>query len=144
MKKRLIEILAERGFTLVELMVVVVIVGVMATAVTLSVSDYLVTAKQNVARSEVATIKNALELYFMENDRYPSYDDGLEALRAKTPQHPNGMISNDLQDPWGNDYVYIFPGTRGPYDLLSYGADGQEGGVGAQADVTSWDEQEPD
>ena len=74
---RITKIKAARGFTLVELMVVVVIVGVMATVVTVSVTDYLVTAKQNVARSEIATIKNALQLFFMEQDRFPTYEEGL-------------------------------------------------------------------
>ncbi|MCO6437964.1 MAG: type II secretion system major pseudopilin GspG [Phycisphaerae bacterium] len=127
------------AFTLVELMVVIVIVGVMATVVTISVTDYLVTAKQNVARSEIATIKNALSLHFMETDRYPSSDEGLAILKKPTPQHPNGILSNDLLDPWGREYIYIYPGTRGVYDVLSLGADGSEGGVGANSDITSWE-----
>ena len=124
------------GFTLVELMVVVVIVGVMATVVTLQVSDYLVTAKQNVARSELATIRSALELFFMENDRYPTMDEGLAVLAKHTPQHPSGLLSSDLADPWRRDYVYVYPGIHGPFELRSLGADGREGGSGANADVT--------
>ena len=130
--------LAVRAFTLVELMVVVVIIGVMATIVTVSVTDYLVTAKQNVARSEIATIKNALSLFFLDNDRYPSADEGLAILRKSTPAHPNGILTNDLNDPWGREYAYIYPGTRGPFDLVSFGADGQEGGIAADIDITSW------
>jgi len=130
------------AFTLVELMVVVVIVGVMATVVTLSVTDYLVTAKQNVARSEIATINNALKLFFMENDRYPTYDEGLAILKKKTASHPGGILSSDLQDPWKHDYIYVYPGTHGAYDLVSYGADGQQGGTGANTDITSWDLEE--
>ena len=130
---------ARRAFTLVELMVVVVIIGVMATVVTVSVGDYLVTAKQNVAKSEIATLKNALELYFMEFDRYPSNDEGMALLKEKTPQHPNGILSNDLKDPWDREYLYVYPGTHGAYDIVSYGADGQEGGTGANADVMSWE-----
>ena len=128
-----------RAFTLVELMVVVVIIGVLATVVTISVNDYLVTAKQNVAKSEIATIKNALALYFMQHDRYPSNDEGLEALRNRTPQHPHGILTNDLEDPWGHSYFYVHPGVHGPYDIVSYGADGQEGGAGADADIASWE-----
>ena len=124
------------AFTLVELMVVVVIVGVMATVVTLQVSDYLVTAKQNVAKSELATIKSALELFFMENDRYPTTDEGLPILTKKTPKHPNGIVSSDLADPWGREYVYLFPGFNGPFELRSLGADGQEGGDGANMDIS--------
>lgn len=127
------------AFTLVELMVVVVIIGIMATVVTVSVTDYLVTAKQNVARSEIATIKNALSLYFMQHDRYPSNDEGLAILKKSTPQHPSGILSSDLRDPWNNEYVYVHPGAHGAYDLLSYGADRQEGGIGADADIVGWD-----
>lgn len=127
------------AFTLVELMVVVVIIGVIATVSTISVRDYLISAKQKVARGEIATIKNALELYFMESDKYPTSDEGLALLKRKTPQHPNGILSNDLEDPWGNPYVYFYPGVHGAYDIVSFGADGQEGGAGADMDITSWD-----
>jgi len=129
-----------RAFTLVEIMVVVVIIGVMATVVTLSVTDYLVSAKQNVARSEIATIKDALSIFFMEYDRFPSNDEGLAVLRKASPEHPNGILSNDLKDPWGNEYIYVYPGVRGAFDLVSYGADRQEGGTGGDADITSWSE----
>lgn len=130
---------SRRAFTLVELMVVVVIVGVMATMVTLSVTDHLVTAKQNVARSEVATIKNALSLFFMEHDRFPTNEEGLSILKKSTPERRDGLLTSDLKDPWGREYIYICPGTRGAYDLLSFGADGHEGGTGANMDITSWD-----
>jgi general secretion pathway protein G len=123
-------------------MVVVVIVGVMATVVTLSVTDYLVSAKQNVARSEIATLRNALSIFFMEHDRFPTNDEGLAALKKKTAQHPDGMLANDLKDPWGNGYIYVYPGTHGTYDIVSYGADRQEGGTGADADIASWDLEE--
>lgn len=126
------------AFTLVEIMVVVVIIGVMATVVTLSVTDYLVSAKQNVARSEIATIKDALSIFYMEHDRYPSNDEGLAVLCKATPQHPNGILTSDLEDPWGNQYIYVYPGVRGAFDLVSYGADRQEGGTGADADIGSW------
>ena len=132
------------AFTLVELMVVVVIIGVLATVVTLSVTDYLVKAKQNAAKSEVATIRSALTLYFMETDRYPTTDEGLAVLKKKTTAHPDGMITSDLKDPWGNEYAYVYPGLHGAYDLLSFGADGQEGGTGASQDITSWDEDQTD
>ena len=130
---------ARRAFTLVELMVVVVIIGVMATVVTLSVTDYLVTAKQNVARSEIATIKNALSIFFLENDRFPTNEEGLAVLKQKTPQHPSGILSSDLKDPWGNEYIYVYPGSYDTYDLVSYGADGQEGGTAADTDITGWE-----
>ena len=132
------------AFTLVELMVVVVIVGVMATVVTLSVTDYLVSAKQNVARSEIATLRNALSIFFMENDRFPTNEEGLALLKKKTSQHPDGILTNDLKDPWDHDYIYVYPGSHGTFDIVSYGADGQEGGTGANADITSWNLEEAD
>ena len=127
------------AFTLVELMVVIVIIGVMATVVTISVTDYLVTAKQNTARSEIATITNALSLYYMEFDRYPTNEESLALLKKKTPQHPNGILTNDLRDPWHNEYIYIYPGIHGAFDIVSYGVDGQEGGTGANSDISSWE-----
>jgi general secretion pathway protein G len=144
MKKRRGNTAARVAFTLVELMVVVVIVGVMATVVTLSVTDYLVSAKQNVARSEIATLRNALSIFFMENDRFPTNEEGLALLKKRTPQHPDGILTNDLKDPWRHDYVYVYPGSHGTFDIVSYGADGQEGGTGANADITSWNLEEAD
>lgn len=138
MMKKFVRRMHIRGFTLVELMVVVVIVGMMATVVTISVSDYLVKAKQSVAKSDIATIKNALSLFYMEHDRYPTTDEGLAILKKKTAKNPNGIVQNELKDPWRHDYVYIFPGVHGSFDVVSFGADGQEGGEGADADITSW------
>ena len=128
-----------RAFTLVELMVVVVIIGIMATVVTVSVNDYLVTGKQAAARNEIAQISAALQLFYTENDRYPSNDEGLALLKKSTPAHPHGILQGDLFDPWGHDYTYLHPGVRGAFDIISYGADGQEGGTGANADIVSWD-----
>jgi general secretion pathway protein G len=119
-------------------MVVVVIIGVLSTVVTISVTDYLVSAKQEAARSEIATICNALALHFMEEDRFPSSEEGLAALKKSTPRHPTGILNSDTKDPWGRDYIYICPGVQGPYDLLTYGADGLEGGTGANSDIVSW------
>lgn len=119
-------------------MVVIVILGVMATVVTLSVTDYLDTGKRTAAQNEIALIENALELFYMENDRYPSNDEGLQKLKEKNPRHPNGILQGDLLDPWGHEYVYLHPGLHGPFDVLSYGADGQPGGEGANADVVNW------
>jgi general secretion pathway protein G len=127
------------AFTLIELMVVVVIIGVMATAVTLSVSDYLVTAKRNVAQSEISTIQNALTLFFMEHDRFPTDEEGLALLKKPSPQHAHGILTSDLKDPWNREYIYIYPGTHGTFDLVSFGADGQEGGMGGNQDVASWE-----
>ena len=127
------------AFTLVELMVVVVIIGIMATVVTVKVTDYLVMGKQNAAKDEISQMSNALELYFTENDRYPSNDEGLAILLKPTAQHSNGILQGDLLDPWGHAYIYVYPGVHRTYDIVSYGANGVEGGTGADADINSWD-----
>ncbi len=126
------------AFTLVELMVVVVILGVLATVVTVSVTDYLVKGKQNATRAEIAQIGNALQLFYTEADRYPDNEEGLALLKRTGPAHPNGILQGDLLDPWGHEYVYVHPGVHGAFDIVSYGADGQEGGTGADADICSW------
>lgn len=120
-------------------MVVVVIIGIMATLVTIKVTDYLVTSKQNAARNEIAQIGNALELFYTESDRYPSNDEGLAVLTKPSSQHPSGLLQGDLLDPWGHAYVYVYPGVHKTYDLVSYGANGVEGGTGADTDIASWD-----
>lgn len=126
------------GFTLVEVMVVLVIIGVMATVVTISVGDYLVKGKQTAARTEIAQISNALELYHVEYGSYPSNDEGLAKLQQKSPEHPHGILQGDLLDPWNGPYAYLYPGIQGKFDIICYGADGQEGGEGPDADLTNW------
>ncbi len=124
-------------------MVVVVILGILATIVTVSVNDYLVKGKQTAAKAEIARISEALNLFYLDHDRYPDNDEGLAALKQTTPQHPQGILQGDLLDPWGRLYVYVYPGVHGVFDLLSLGADGQEGGTGADTDVVSWEESKP-
>ena len=129
-----------RALTLVELMVVVVILGILATTVTVSVRDYLVTGKQSATKQEIAQITAALELFYIENDRYPTNDEGLAVLLERTDRHPDGLLrGGDLNDPWGHPYQYVHPGLHGTFDLVSYGADGLEGGTGASADIKSWE-----
>lgn len=120
-------------------MVVVVILGVLATIVTLSVNDYLIKGKQNAARAEIAQIASALELFFTEFDRYPDNDEGLALLKQSSATHPHGILQGDLLDPWGHAYIYVHPGLHGAFDVCSYGANGQEGGTGADTDLCSWD-----
>ena len=91
-----------RGFTLIEIMVVVVILGVLATVVTVSVTDYLVKGKQNAAKSEIASIGSALQLFFTEQDRFPTTDEGLALLKQSSPAHPNGILQGDPPSPKGN------------------------------------------
>lgn len=127
------------AFTLVEVMVVVVIIGVMATVVTVSVTDFLVKGKQSAAKTEISQISGALQLFFTEHDRYPGTDEGLALLTQATPTNPHGVLQGDLQDPWGHDYIYVYPGVHGPFDLCSYGANGIEGGTGGDSDLCSHD-----
>ena len=130
----------KRALTLVELMVVIVILGILATTVTLSVRDHLVSGKQSAAKQELAQIKAALELYFLEHDRYPTNDEGLAILVARNEKHPDGLLQGgDLKDPWGHPYEYVCPGVHGSFDLMCFGADGQEGGNGGSADLVSWE-----
>ncbi len=129
-----------QAFTLVEVMVVVVILGVLATVVTVSVTDYLVKGKQNATKTEISQMSNALKLYYSETDRYPTSDEGLALLKQKTPDHPNGILQGDLDDPWGKAYVYVYPGLHGAFDICSYGANGQAGGTGGDADICSFRE----
>lgn len=130
-----------RAFTLVELMVVVVILGVLATVITVSVTDYLVQGKQSAAKAEIAQMTSALTLFYTEHDRYPTTEEGLDLLTQSSPAHPNGILQGDLRDPWGNPYVYVYPGLHGPFDVCSYGAKGQPGGEHAETDICSWTEE---
>ena len=119
-------------------MVVVVIIGLLATVVTVSVTDYLIKGKQSAARAEIAQISNALQLFYTESDRYPDNDEGLELLQKPNSAHPYGILQGDLLDPWGKAYVYVYPGLHGVFDLCSFGANGREGGTGADTDICSW------
>ena len=119
-------------------MVVVVILGVLATVVTVSVTDYLVKGKQNAARTEIAQMSNALQLFYTEVDRYPSTEEGLALLTQPSEGHANGILQGDLMDPWGFTYIYVYPGLHGAFDVCSYGANGQEGGTGGDTDICSW------
>ena len=126
-----------RAFTLVELMVVIVIVGLLAGAVTMNVRSYLVRGKQSVARMEIAKISQAIDTYYTAFDRYPSSDEGIDALTAESSEFPDGLLSKIPRDPWRNAYVYLQPGREAAYEVICYGADNQEGGEGADADITS-------
>lgn len=126
-----------RGFTLVEIMVVIVIVGLLAGATTASVRSYLIRSKQSVARMDIAKIVQALDTYYTSFDRFPANDAGIRALVEKTDAFPEGLLNKLPKDPWGNDYAYQQPGREAAYEVISYGADKQEGGDGANRDITS-------
>jgi general secretion pathway protein G len=128
---------ARRGFSLVELMVVVVILGILATVVTVRVMQYVSKARVEKARVQMREIMQALDLYKMSptNKDYP---ESLDLLVEKTEEHPDGLLPGVPKDPWGNDFEYV-SGTEHGYDLICYGRDGEEGGEGEDADVNSWD-----
>jgi general secretion pathway protein G len=134
-----------RGFTLIEIMVVVVIIGLLAAFILPNVMGNVEKAQVNKAKADIQALETALTMYKLDNHKFPSTDLGLSALWQR-PNDPtvrnwrkNGYIKRISADPWGNPYQYIFPGTRGQeFDLFSFGADGQEGGEEANADIGNW------
>ncbi len=137
-----------RGFTLIEIMVVVVILAILGTLVAPQILGRIDEARITKARNDLRLYQSALDLYRMDNFRYPTTDQGLEALVKKPNDptlknwRPEGYVEQLRKDPWGHDYVYLSPGTNNvPYDLLSLGADGQPGGQGNDADLSIRDPQ---
>ncbi|MFN3312254.1 MAG: type II secretion system major pseudopilin GspG [Hyphomonas sp.] len=137
----------EAGFSLVELMVVVFIMGLLATLIIVNVAPVGDRSRITKARADIANLENALEQYSLDLYTYPTQQQGLEALSSPPPgvdmtlYRPGGYIRRVQNDPWGNPYQYVIPGTRsgGRYDLFSLGADGQPGGEGPDADIGNWD-----
>lgn len=132
----------ERGFTLIELLIVMIILGLLAALVAPAMFQKVGSSKQKAAKAQIAMIGTALDAFRLDMGRYPSAEEGLDALR-KNPGHgiwDGPYLSKDVPpDPWGRPYVYRAPGEHGDYDLYSMGADGQEGGDGENADVLSWE-----
>ena len=133
-----------RGFTLVEIMVVVVILGILAVLIVPRVVGRTDEARAVAAKQDVATLMQALRLYRLDNGRYPSNEQGLAALVEKPGREPlptnwKPYLDKLPKDPWGNLYHYLHPGVRGEVDVFSLGADAQPGGSGADADIGSWD-----
>jgi general secretion pathway protein G len=138
----------QAGFTLVEIMVVVIIIGLLAGIVVPNVMDNLDKANVQKARADFSSLQTALKLYRIDNFNYPTTEQGLEALVTKSSIAPvprnfkaSGYIDNLNKDPWGNEYQYMSPGEGHEYDIYSLGADGVSGGEGQNADVSVWDEQ---
>ena len=132
-----------RGFTLIELMVVLVIIGVLAALIVPNVLDRTDDARATAARTDINNLMQALKLYKLDNQRFPSAEQGLEALVKKptagaVPPNWRSYLSKLPADPWGRPYQYIFPGVKGEIDVFSLGADGQAGGEGKNADIGSW------
>jgi general secretion pathway protein G len=133
------------GFTLIEIMVVVVIMGVLAALLVPRLMGRADDARILAAKQDIATLMQALKLYRLDNQRYPTTEQGLQALIARPTNGPQpvnwksgGYIDRLNKDPWGNPYQYASPGTRSEVDIFSYGADGQSGGTGNDADIGSW------
>ena len=126
-----------RGFSLLEVMVVLVIIGLIAGLVTVGVTSRLSKAKRKTAEIEVRTLMEEVNLYFVEHGRYPTTEEGLEAALAEAAGDPDAAVTVP-RDPWGNLYDYTSPGLNAPFEIVSFGADGKEGGAGADADIESW------
>lgn len=136
----------QRGFTLIEIMVVVVIMGVLAALVVPKLLNRAGESKIAAAKVDIATIMQAMKLYKLDNQRYPTTEQGLQALIEKPTGGPaangwkaGGYVEKMPKDPWGNQYQYLSPGIKGEIDVFSYGADGQPGGTGDDADIGSWE-----
>ncbi len=133
----------QRGFTLIELMVVLVIIGVLAALIVPNVLDRADDARVTAARTDISNLGQALKLYKLDNQRYPTAEQGLQALLIKPTSGPvptnwKPYVEKLPNDPWGRAYLYINPGIKGEIDILSFGADGQVGGEGKNADIGSW------
>jgi general secretion pathway protein G len=132
----------QKGVTLIELLVVMVILGLIAAVASQTVFKKVDTAMRTSAKSQITELEGALDLFRLDAGRYPTAEEGLQALRAR----PSGLeswdgpyLKKDLPlDPWKKPYIYRRPGQHGEFDLLSLGSDGQEGGEGDGADVVSW------
>lgn len=136
----------QRGFTLIEIMVVVVILGILAAFVVPKFLDRPEEARRTKAGVDIKALEEALGLYKLDNGFYPTTDQGLQALVSKPAtgripgRYPEGGYLKKVPvDPWGNAFVYLMPGVHGDYDLISYGSDGEPGGDGKNADIQSWD-----
>lgn len=135
----------EAGFTLVEIMVVVVIIGLLATVVVLNVLPSQDRARIEKARADIGRIEQAIEMFRLDMGRYPTTDEGLEVL-VTAPADPRlaarfpdgGYINRLPEDPWGGQYQYMFPGENGRFDVWSLGADARPGGEGNNADIGNW------
>jgi len=139
-----------RGFTLLEILIVITILGILASLVAVKLMDRPGEARALKAQMDIQTLETALKLYKLDNAFYPTTEQGLMGLveqpttgRIPTKWREGGYLEKGVlpKDPWGNDYLYLSPGVHNrDFDLWSYGADGEEGGEGEEADVTNWTE----
>lgn len=132
-----------KGFTLIEVMIVIVILGILAALIVPKVMSRPDEAREVAARQDIATLMQALKLYRLDNRRYPTTEQGLNALLKKPEVDPlptnwKSYVERLPADPWGGSYQYMNPGLNGEIDVFSYGADGKPGGEGVDADIGSW------
>lgn len=137
---------APSGFTLIEIMVVIVILGILASLIVPKVLGRTDDARIAAAKQDIASIGQALKLYRLDNQRYPTTEQGLQALVTAPTSGPpalgwksGGYLEKLPKDPWGRPYQYLSPGVKGEVDVFSLGADGQPGGTGNDADIGSWE-----
>ncbi len=141
-------LLNNKGFSFIELMVVVIILGILATYIAPRFMDKADDAKMVKARVDIAAIETSLKMYKLDNDQYPTTEQGLLALIEKPSSEPVPLNWNEKgyfekkrvpKDPWSKEYLYFSPGINGDYDILSYGSDGVPGGTGKNKDINSWE-----
>jgi general secretion pathway protein G len=137
----------EQGFTLIELLVVLIIIGILAGYVGPKIMGHPEEAKRTMAAVQITSLETAIESYKLDNGAYPTTEQGLQALveapttgRLAKKWRIGGYLAKGKvpKDPWGNDFVYLCPGTHNDFDLISYGGDGQQGGEGDDVDVNNW------
>jgi general secretion pathway protein G len=133
------------GFTLIEIMVVVVIIGLLAAVIVPTVISKVDEARVAKTKQDIQSLETALTMFRLDNSKYPTTEQGLAALVTQPTDpsikhwRPGGYLQRVSKDPWGNEYQYVYPGTHGhEYDLFSYGADGAPGGEGIDADIGNW------
>ncbi|KAF0814302.1 Type II secretion system protein G [Andreprevotia sp. IGB-42] len=135
----------QRGFTLIEILVVITILAILGALIVPKIMDRPNDARVTAAKQDIGSVMQALKLYKLDNGRYPTTEQGLKALVVKPGNPPvpgnwktGGYLEKLPKDPWGNDYLFLNPGLKGEIDVMSYGADGQQGGEGYDADLGSW------
>ncbi len=133
----------DAGFTLIELMIVLFILGLLAALVAPRLMGRVGKAKQKTAQTQIQMLATALDLFHLDVGRYPTDEEGLKSLYSKPESTPGWsgpyLDKQAPKDPWGREYTYKCPGEHGPYDLYSMGADGQPGGEGENSDITNWE-----